>query len=89
MTPQGSPMSQTAVSTFMAYLGNQGFGANTDWFIEIEPSGWDYDVYDNYIDDRLSNWQQIYYGAHYPCLESLKATYDPRNMFKFPMSVEE
>ncbi|KAF9050604.1 glucooligosaccharide oxidase [Panaeolus papilionaceus] len=149
MTPQGSPMSQTAVSTFMAYLGNQGFSANTDWFIEIEmyggptsvinnvpldatsfgrrnslfiiqfytsapnavppfpsqgfgllddmvntivqnsPSGWDYGAYNNYIDDRLSNWQQLYYGTHYPRLESLKATYDPRNMFKFPTSVEE
>ncbi|KAF9460062.1 glucooligosaccharide oxidase [Collybia nuda] len=53
------------------------------------PANWDYGAYPNYIDDRLSDWQQRYYGAHYPRLQALKDKYDPRDTFAFPTAVEE
>ncbi|KAF9037140.1 glucooligosaccharide oxidase [Panaeolus papilionaceus] len=148
MTPQEVPMEEGAVRSWMKYLGDEGFEANTVWYIEIEmyggpsskinqipldttsfgrrntlftiqfytssmdgappfpkegfgllddmvdiivknsPSGWDYGTYANYIDDRLDNWQHLYYGSHYPRLQRLKSTYDPNDMFQFPNSVE-
>jgi hypothetical protein len=45
-------------------------------------------MYTNYVEDRLSNWQQLYYGTHYTRLQTLKATVDPNNVFKFPTSIE-
>ncbi|KAF8996574.1 glucooligosaccharide oxidase [Hymenopellis radicata] len=50
--------------------------------------GWDYGAYYNYPDDRLDNWQSLYYRGHYSRLESLKTTYDPNGVFKFPLTVE-
>lgn len=52
------------------------------------PSNWDIGAYTNYIDDRLSNWQHMYYGSHYQRLKSIKRIYDPRNTFSFPQSIE-
>ncbi|KDR68209.1 hypothetical protein GALMADRAFT_231441 [Galerina marginata CBS 339.88] len=149
MTPAASPMSTTSVNAFMTYLANQGFEANTTWFVDVElyggtnsainnvpldatafahrstmftfqfytsalggmppfpsqgftlldgmvdsivdnnPTGWDYGAYTNYIDDRLVNWQNLYYGLHYSRLKSLKDRYDPKDTFKFPLSIEE
>ncbi|KAF9541279.1 glucooligosaccharide oxidase [Agrocybe pediades] len=57
--------------------------------VDNNPSNWDYGAYLNYIDDRLQNWQNLYYGSHYPKLEALKKQYDPEDIFKFPLSVEE
>ncbi|KAL0060092.1 hypothetical protein AAF712_013137 [Marasmius tenuissimus] len=53
------------------------------------PNDWDYSAYTNYIDDRLDNWQQLYYGNHYDKLKSIKSQYDPSDVFEFPTSVEE
>ncbi|KDR69185.1 hypothetical protein GALMADRAFT_145590 [Galerina marginata CBS 339.88] len=151
MTPEASPMSTASMNAFMNYLANQGFGTNTNWFVEVElyggtnsainnvpldatafahrssmftiqfytsapqgippfpsqgfslldgkrmvdsivdnnPKGWDYGAYTNYIDDRLNNWQNLYYGTHYPRLKGLKDQYDPNDIFKFPLSIEE
>ncbi|KAF9050595.1 glucooligosaccharide oxidase [Panaeolus papilionaceus] len=149
MTPQGSPMSKAAIAAWMGYLGNQGFSANSNWFIQIElfggansainsvplestsfgkrnalftiqlytsssnsappfpqqgfglldgmvnaivqnsPAGWAYGAYVNYPDERLGNWQQLYYGSQYGRLKTLKNTYDPKNVFKFPTSIEK
>ncbi len=66
--------------------------------------GWDYGAYYNYPDDRLDNCefppmhhlveahackgQSLYYRDHYTRLESLKTTYDPNGVFKFPLTVE-
>ncbi|KDR69186.1 hypothetical protein GALMADRAFT_272070 [Galerina marginata CBS 339.88] len=149
MTPEASPMSNASMNAFTTYLANDGFGTNTQWFVEVElyggtnsainnipldatafahrssmftiqfytsapqgnppfpsqgfslldgmvnsivnnnPKGWDYGAYTNYIDDRLNNWQNLYYGTHYPILKGLKDQYDPNDTFKFPLSIEE
>jgi FAD/FMN-containing dehydrogenase len=44
-------------------------------------------AYQNYPDPDLVNWQQAYYGANYPQLQTVKATYDPKGLFKFPQAV--
>jgi hypothetical protein len=44
-------------------------------------------AYQNYPDPDLVNWPQAYYGANYPQLQSVKATYDPSGLFKFPQAV--
>ncbi|KIY45646.1 FAD-binding domain-containing protein [Fistulina hepatica ATCC 64428] len=53
------------------------------------PQHWAYGAYLNYIDDRLKNWQKLYYGTHYHRLQQIKEKYDPSNVFHFPLSVEE
>ncbi|KAF9263865.1 glucooligosaccharide oxidase [Marasmius fiardii PR-910] len=52
------------------------------------PSGWDYSAYANYIEDRLDNWQHLYYGNHYDRLTSIKKAVDPNGVFTFPTSVQ-
>jgi FAD/FMN-containing dehydrogenase len=44
-------------------------------------------AYQNYADPDLVNWQQAYYGANYPMLQTVKATYDPHGLFKFPQAI--
>ncbi|EKM77123.1 hypothetical protein AGABI1DRAFT_115352 [Agaricus bisporus var. burnettii JB137-S8] len=53
------------------------------------PSNWPYTAYPNYLDNRLQNWQQLYYGQHYPRLQRLKGSVDPGNVFQFPTSIEK
>ncbi|KAK7462246.1 hypothetical protein VKT23_007849 [Stygiomarasmius scandens] len=53
------------------------------------PDDWDFGAYPNYIDDRLPDWQRLYYGSHYDRLKELKASLDPMNVFQFPTSIEE
>ncbi|KAL0057742.1 hypothetical protein AAF712_015607 [Marasmius tenuissimus] len=59
-----------------------------DSIVKSMPSNWDYSAYTNYIDDRLDNWQKLYYGNHYDRLRNLKSQFDPGNVFVFPTSVE-
>ncbi|KAL1733555.1 hypothetical protein EV714DRAFT_269511 [Schizophyllum commune] len=56
--------------------------------IQNEAADWPYGAYVNYPDDRLENWQELFYGDHYERLTELKRTYDPENVFNFPHSVE-
>ncbi|KAJ7229342.1 glucooligosaccharide oxidase [Mycena rebaudengoi] len=50
-----------------------------------EPADWNYGTYLNYIDDRLLNAANLYYGTHYPRLKALKAALDPKDTFRFPV----
>ncbi|KIJ36191.1 carbohydrate-binding module family 13 protein [Sphaerobolus stellatus SS14] len=56
--------------------------------VSNSPAGWDYGAHLNYIDDRLSNWQNQYYGSHYTRLQAIKNTFDPNGMFTFPNGVQ-
>ncbi|KAF9556534.1 FAD-binding domain-containing protein [Agrocybe pediades] len=147
-TPQASPITAASRTAFMNYLANDGFNANTGWFVQVElyggsnsaisavgvdatayahrnalftfqfysytfssnppypsngltfvdgmvnslvnngPSGWDIGAYPNYVDDRLQNYQQMYFGSHYTRLHNLKNTYDPQGVFTFPTGVQ-
>jgi FAD/FMN-containing dehydrogenase len=44
-------------------------------------------AYQNYVDPDLTNWRQAYYGANYSRLASLKARYDPHQLFQFPQGI--
>ncbi|KAF8878834.1 glucooligosaccharide oxidase [Infundibulicybe gibba] len=39
MTPEKSPMSNSALHAFASYMANQGFDSNTTWFVEVELYG--------------------------------------------------
>ncbi|KAK1231407.1 hypothetical protein PQX77_005469 [Marasmius sp. AFHP31] len=52
------------------------------------PENWDYSAYTNYLDNRLENWQKLYFGIHYARLQSIKRDVDPRDVFMFPNSIE-
>ena len=45
-------------------------------------------AYVNYIDPLISDWSQAYYGANYPRLQQVKATYDPTGFFHLPQGVK-
>ncbi|KAL0057741.1 hypothetical protein AAF712_015606 [Marasmius tenuissimus] len=59
-----------------------------DSLVKSMPNNWDYSAYTNYIDDRLDNWRNLYYGNHYDRLRNIKSQFDPSDVFAFPTSVE-
>jgi FAD/FMN-containing dehydrogenase len=44
-------------------------------------------AYVNYCDKELSNWRQAYWGSNLPRLESIKARFDPENVFRHDQSI--
>ncbi|PFH46160.1 Glucooligosaccharide oxidase [Amanita thiersii Skay4041] len=80
-SPNWAPPYPSSGFTFLDNMVNS--------IISNSPADWNYGAYANYIDNRLSNWQQIYYGSHYQQLRQLKQTYDPNNVFSFPLGIEE
>ncbi|TIC54677.1 FAD-binding domain-containing protein [Wallemia mellicola] len=43
-------------------------------------------AYPNYVDPRLINWQELYYGPNYLRLQEIKGVVDPNNTYRFPQS---
>jgi FAD/FMN-containing dehydrogenase len=43
--------------------------------------------YQNFIDERQSNYLEAYYGANLPRLVEIKRKYDPENVFRYPQSI--
>ncbi|TIB79401.1 hypothetical protein E3Q23_00001 [Wallemia mellicola] len=46
-------------------------------------------AYPNYVDPRLINWQELYYGPNYLRLQEIKGVVDPNNTYRFPQSTEK
>ena len=44
-------------------------------------------AYLNYMDDRLPDWQQAYYGDNLARLRTIKAAIDPNDFFRFAQSI--
>ncbi|HZM74233.1 MAG TPA: FAD-binding oxidoreductase [Candidatus Limnocylindrales bacterium] len=45
------------------------------------------EVYQNYADEQLEDWQQAYYGANYERLQRVKRDYDPHDFFHHRQSI--
>lgn len=44
-------------------------------------------AFQNFPDSALMDWRQRYYGANLPRLETVKAQYDPTNLFRYGQSI--
>jgi FAD/FMN-containing dehydrogenase len=65
-------------------------GARTiDWVEKLRRSMQPYTrgAYVNYVDERITDWLQEYYGPNLERLVAVKKQYDPENLFCFPQSI--
>ncbi len=46
------------------------------------------ETYNNYPDLDLKDWQKAYYAENYARLQTIKAAYDPTNLFRGPQTIE-
>jgi FAD/FMN-containing dehydrogenase len=44
-------------------------------------------AYQNYVDPKLTNWAQAYYGSNLARLQKVKQLYDPDQLFRFPQGI--
>ncbi|MFC1433546.1 FAD-binding oxidoreductase [Streptacidiphilus sp. N1-3] len=71
-------------------IGGSGADRSWSWLNGVWTSMRPYSsgqAYQNYIDPRLSGWEQAYYGANAARLRTVKRGYDPTGLFHFPQSV--
>ncbi|KAF2202703.1 putative glucooligosaccharide oxidase [Delitschia confertaspora ATCC 74209] len=61
----------------------EGFNKN----IQDSLPGHDLGAYPGYVDPKLANGQQAYWGANYPRLQQIKRAVDPNDVFSNPQSV--
>lgn len=45
------------------------------------------ETYQNFIDPRLRDWRDAYYAENYARLVSVKRSYDPHRVFRFPQAI--
>ena len=58
--------------------------SNLDWVDNFAAAVLPYltgEVYQNYADEDLADWEAAYYGPNYPRLQQVKAHYDPDDFF--------
>ncbi|KAJ7619357.1 glucooligosaccharide oxidase [Roridomyces roridus] len=60
-----------------------------DGITSNSPKDWDYGAYTNYMEDKLVDFKQRYYGSHYPRLLALKKSLDPTGVFDFPVGIDD
>jgi hypothetical protein len=62
---------------------------NLDWQADFYAATRQFSTgaYVNFVDPTLASWQEDYYGANLPRLQSIKATVDPHQVFRFPQSI--
>ncbi|KAJ7584139.1 glucooligosaccharide oxidase [Mycena floridula] len=80
----------SAVATDTASFPSADFGlldGMVNSLVSNMPADWNIGAYTNYIDNRLDDWQKLYYGPHYERLAALKKVYDPLGVFHFPKAV--
>ncbi|MEU7868922.1 FAD-binding oxidoreductase [Dactylosporangium sp. NPDC049140] len=78
------------VSVIAQWPGDEETAANVAWidgFARALRPHLTGEVYQNYADRDLEDWPAAYYGANYPRLQSVKAAYDPRDVFHHPQSI--